>query len=121
MKTYTFYDEVFELPWYFFHGGDSGTASKKFSQLTKIEYEPCEFSHGAYFLSKKIGDLVSFGIWLPKKFTIPVLVHESSHAVNAIMWQKDIPNNNCTMETYAYYQEMIVRNILAKIKKGDRI
>lgn len=118
MKTFSFYDELFEFPWYLFHGGDSDTAIKKFCKLTNTKYEPCSYQLGACFFSNK---MVSFGIWLPKKFTIPVLVHESSHAVNGIMYQKDINNNSDTLEIYAYYQEMIVRKILGKIKKASKV
>lgn len=122
MKTYTFRDELFNLPWYFFYGGDRAVAHKRYCRLTKIDYEPCEYQAlGECYFGVKPGAPITFGIWLPIKFKMSVLAHETNHAVNYVMFHKDISNVDHTIEVYAYYQEMIVRQILTKIKNGDRV
>ena len=92
IKYTYFYCEIFDFNWYLFLGEDSEAAYKSFCELQHVDYyfSGVSYETGAMFRATK-GSLLSFGIWFPDPNPeVSTLVHETSHAVNFVMENKEI-------------------------------
>lgn len=121
MKKISFYDEMYNIKYTVFVGGNSCQAFKCFAKELGIHIDDYIMENDA--LGTTFFRDESICIWVedisPSALHISVLAHECYHATNmALQWRGVAPAKDSDDEHYAYYLSYLIEKIITEFRNA---